>query len=66
MQSNTGIHKASQIDQMQAQLFKKKLKEKLVKLEEEYKNATGYKRNSIYQKMRSLEEYVENEEYKIL
>lgn len=52
MESNTDIHKALQIDQMQAQLFKRKTKEKLIKLEEEYKNATGYRRNSIYQKMR--------------
>ena len=59
MESNTDMHKASQIDQMQAQLFKRKTKEKLIKLEEEYKNATGYKRNSIYQKMRSLKEYIE-------
>ena len=36
MQSNKKIHKTSQIDQMQAQLFKKKLEEKLVRLEEEW------------------------------
>jgi len=60
MPSKVPRNEISQIDQIQANIFLKKIKNEFKKLEEEYNKATSYKRNSIYQKMKSLKKYMED------